>query len=213
MAAAWDLIVINLLTLVTCIPVITIGASLTAMYHVLIKRIRGEESYISRDFFRAFRSNFVQSTILWLMAAALIISFRADLFIIRENPQILGTGVRIAVYVAAIICFMIWQFVFPLQSHFENPVLITLKNAVILAISRFFPSSLVMSAVWIVPWLLFRYSMMAFPLLLLFGISLPGFICAKMADRVFRPFEPEKEAEDDAAFAMSEEELTKFKEE
>ena len=189
MSAAWNLMVLNLLTLLTCMPLITVGASLSAMYYVLIRMIRKEEGYLVRDFFRAFRSNFVQATILWLMAAALIVSFRADLFIIQENSQILGTPVRVAVYTVAVICFMIWQFVFPLQAHFDNPVLVTLKNAIILAVSRFFPATLVMSAVWVVPWALFRFSMMAFPLLLMFGISLPGFVCAKMADRVFKPFE------------------------
>ena len=54
-AAAWDLIVVNLLVLLTSIPIITIGASLSAMYYVLVKRVRGEEGYIPQMYFRAFR--------------------------------------------------------------------------------------------------------------------------------------------------------------
>ena len=53
-----DLLIINLLTLLMCVPVITAGASLTAMHYVLLKIVRDEEGYIVRSFFRSFKLNF-----------------------------------------------------------------------------------------------------------------------------------------------------------
>ena len=59
-----DLIILNLVCLVCCIPIITIGASLTALYYVTLKMVRNEESYIIKSFFKSFRENFKQSTII-----------------------------------------------------------------------------------------------------------------------------------------------------
>ena len=49
-----DLMWLNILTLVCCLPVITAGASITAMHYVLLKMVRNEESYITKDFFKSF---------------------------------------------------------------------------------------------------------------------------------------------------------------
>ena len=75
---AWNLILVNLLTLLTCIPVITAGASLSAMYDVLLRIRRKEEGVIHRNFFQAFRRNFAQATILWAMFALVFLSFAID---------------------------------------------------------------------------------------------------------------------------------------
>ena len=51
-----DLMWLNILTLLCCLPIITAGASLTAMHYVLLKMVRNEESYISRAFFKSFKT-------------------------------------------------------------------------------------------------------------------------------------------------------------
>lgn len=62
-----DLMILNLVTLLCCLPVVTIGASLTAMHYVLLKMVRNEESYIVRSFFKSFKENFKQATVIWLI--------------------------------------------------------------------------------------------------------------------------------------------------
>ncbi|MBO5999901.1 MAG: YesL family protein, partial [Lachnospiraceae bacterium] len=52
-----DLLILNLLTVVCCIPVITAGAAFSAMYYVLLKMVRGEEGYIVKQYFKAFKEN------------------------------------------------------------------------------------------------------------------------------------------------------------
>ena len=58
-----DLLILNLVTLLLCLPVITAGAALTAMHYVLLKMVRGEEGYIVKSFFRAFKREFRQATV------------------------------------------------------------------------------------------------------------------------------------------------------
>ena len=59
-----DLLLLNFLCILCCIPVVTAGASITALYYVTLKMARDEESYIARSFFRSFKQNFKQSTII-----------------------------------------------------------------------------------------------------------------------------------------------------
>ena len=65
-----DLIILNLLCIVCCIPIITAGASITALFSVTLKMVKGEESYIAKGFFKGFKDNFKQATIIWLIVAA-----------------------------------------------------------------------------------------------------------------------------------------------
>lgn len=62
-----DLIWLNILTMVCCIPIITVGAALTAQHYVVLKMVRNREGYITRSFFKSFKANFKQATCIWLI--------------------------------------------------------------------------------------------------------------------------------------------------
>ena len=65
---------LNLLWLICSIPVFTLGAATTALYDVSLKIVRDEETSITRQFFRSFRRNFRQSTVLWLILLVPVIA-------------------------------------------------------------------------------------------------------------------------------------------
>ena len=56
-----DLLWLNILTFICCIPIVTIGASLTAMHYMALKMVRNEECYITRGFFKSFKENWSSS--------------------------------------------------------------------------------------------------------------------------------------------------------
>ena len=103
-----DIMILNILCIVFCIPIITAGASVTAMYTVTLKMVRGEESYIFKGFLKAFKENFKQSTIIWLIllviGALLAFDFRA----VNMLPAALQNVFRILV--GAFITFYISIF-------------------------------------------------------------------------------------------------------
>ena len=68
-----DLLLLNFLCILCCIPVVTAGASITALYYVTLKMARDEESYIARSFFRSFKQNFKQATIINIIMLCLSI--------------------------------------------------------------------------------------------------------------------------------------------
>ena len=100
-----DIVIANLLFILCCIPVITIGPSLTALYHCMMRTVKGNNNGTTKTFFRAFKENFKQSLIIWLLILAagtmLILNIRfllhdegsaeqRDLF--RAAPDFPGDG-------------------------------------------------------------------------------------------------------------------------
>jgi len=80
---AADLIWLNILTFICCIPVVTIGASMTALNYVVLKMVRNEEGYITRSYFKSFKQNFKQATVIWLIVLAVIMVLAGDFYILR----------------------------------------------------------------------------------------------------------------------------------
>lgn len=50
-----ELVTLNLLWLLCCIPIVTIGASTAALYTITIKMVKNEDSYVIRGFFSSFK--------------------------------------------------------------------------------------------------------------------------------------------------------------
>ena len=188
-----DLIIINLLVVVCSLPVFTIGASWTALYYVTVKMVKNEESYVMRDFFKSFKQNFRQATVIWLINLIVVLVLCADVLMIRRGmtegmPQFL----IIAMGVMAVITIAVMIYVYPVLSHFDNSVKNTIKNAFILSISNF-PYTLLFVAVIAVPFLIAFYTNVGYrllPIYILVGISGPAYICSIGWKRIFSKLEP-----------------------
>ena len=187
-----DLVILNVLTLACCVPVVTAGASLTAMNYVMLHQLRGEETYIRRMFLKSFRENLKQGAALGLLYLAVGLLGYLDLRILRSFDAKLTTGMMIALTVVLMLIFVLGVWTFALQARFENTIRGTLANAVRLFLGHL-PRTLAMAAVWLA-WLaaLWHFQgILALPVLL-YGLSLPGFICTILYDPVFRKMEEEQ---------------------
>lgn len=134
----FDIMILNLLWVICSIPIVTIGASTTAVYYVTLKLVRDEESSTIKSFFKSFKENFKQSTIIWLilLAAGALIGF--DLYFFLGTAASTLRTVMIAVFGGFMIIYLsIALFVFPLQAKFYNPVKRTLFNAFFMSIRHF----------------------------------------------------------------------------
>ena len=63
----YDLIILNLVTLLCCLPLVTVGTAVTAMHHVLLQLVRDEAAYPVRTYFRSFRENLRQTLCVWMV--------------------------------------------------------------------------------------------------------------------------------------------------
>lgn len=186
-----DLVILNLVVLVCCLPVITAGAALTGMHYVLLKMVRNEEGYIVRSYFKSFKENFLQATGMWLIFLAVGILFVLDL---RLSGGAAGTAVKLPaafrylLIAAGIYIFMIYLYAFPLLARYTNTVFGTMRNAAVLTVASF-PRTIGMTvAVIALPFIVWLFKPVL-PLLVLLGISGPGYICALLYSPVFERIE------------------------
>ena len=187
-----DLMIVNILVLFTCLPVITVGASLTALHYVVIKMVRNEETYIAKMYFKSFKENFIQATIEWLIMLAVIVVFVADYYIFFRSTAEINSAIVIGVFFVTIIFVMTGMYVFPMQARFVNTVRGTIKNAFLIMVLNF-PKSIAMLIVYAIPPVLFLISGFAVPFLIMFGASAPALAAAYLYRKVFSRFEPEEE--------------------
>ena len=82
-----DLCILNIVCLICCIPIVTAGASITAMFFVTMKMVKNEESYIIKSFFKSFRQNFKQATVINLIMLAVAAILYVDLRIVNQMGQ------------------------------------------------------------------------------------------------------------------------------
>ena len=186
-----NLLILNLITVVMCIPVITAGAAFTANHYVCLKIVRGHETSIFKQFFHSFKDNFKQSTIIWLMFVGILIFLGYDFMIMYENPSKMSTFVFGGLIAFLLILFFGGCMVFPIQAKFYNKISVTIKTAFVFSFRHFFRTLifLVLKLVPLVLLLLGNIGIMAFPLILCFCFSLPAYVGAKMYDKFFQEAE------------------------
>ena len=149
-----DLMVLNVLFCVTSIPLITIGASWTALYSVTLKMVRDEEGSVSRSYFRSFRQNFRQATLLWLGVLVVLALLVLDIRVLNGMAEGTAPGLlQVGVEILALLGIMVLQYLFPSLARFEASLADTLKNACMMALAHLPKTALMtaaaVGAVWI----------------------------------------------------------------
>jgi uncharacterized membrane protein YesL len=183
-----DLMILNLVTLLMCIPVITAGAALTGMHYVLLKMVRGEEGYIVRSFFRSFKRNLRQATILWAIFLVLWYLILSNLMLFIRGRESEPLWILWGLLLTALLTVILMIYTFAILSRFDNTVLRTLANAVMLTFGEL-PRSLEMLIITLVPLAAGLHVTILLPLLILFGLSVPGYACAMVYNYIFTRME------------------------
>ncbi len=142
-----NLMILNLLTLICSIPIITIGPAVTALYYVTIKMARGDDPYIVKSYFKSFKENFKQATIIWVVMLALIIVLVLDWEVVTLMMD--GNAAKIMKIVLGVVTIffvLTGLYIFPVLSRFENTIRQTVKNAFLISIMSL-PKSIVIVVV------------------------------------------------------------------
>ena len=184
-----DLCMLNLLCIICCIPIVTAGASLTALYYVTMKMVRNEEAYIFRSFFRSFKQNFKQATVINIIMLA-----AAALLYIDTNIAGKILGMIFAAF--TLLYVMILLYVYPLLAKFYNSVKNTFKNAILMAI-RHLPYTILMLLICACPILIlfipsFQIQMSLIMLVILFGPAVIAYGNSHFFVRIFDKYIPEE---------------------
>jgi uncharacterized membrane protein YesL len=184
-----DLLILNIITMLMCLPIITAGAALTAMHYVLLKIVRGEEGYVVKTFFRAFKENLLQGTILWIIMVVVYAALFVDWRILRMQGNEFPVFMNILLLAAVIIIYLISLYVFPILSRYQNTVPGTIKAALTMSVVgtiRTIGSAIVYPIPYVI---LFFVGYPIVPIILCFCFTGPGYFRAKMYDGLFLTYE------------------------
>lgn len=130
-----NIVILNLLFIISCLPVITIGASITALYYVAMQMVKEEETYIVKEFIKRFKENFKISTLVWcimlIIGSVLAVDLYASTLI---SNKIISNILKLVFTMISIIYIFALTYVFPIISKFENSIKNTIINSILISI-------------------------------------------------------------------------------
>ncbi len=183
-----SMVILSVLWLVCCIPIITIGASTTALYYATGKEIQGEGKAVE-NFFHSFRMNLKPAMIAELIFWAVGIFLVLDVLVLT-GVEMNGKELVYALLTILLIFSMaLWSYVFPILSHFHCSIGELFRNACMLSVLNL-PSTILVILVNAVPFLLAMWSLGWFfrlvPILLFVWPGAAARINSHRFDRIFR---------------------------
>lgn len=195
----WDFFVLSVLWLVCSIPVVTIGASTTALYYVTLKMASNQEGKLWQQYFHSFRQNWKEATVIWLGFLAVGIILGIDLMYGLTGGTNLASAVLVFAVVVGALYLCLLSFVFPLLARVDNTPFAIVKMAGGMLVQNFLPilaGVMVMAAFVLV-------GVFAFKLLLLVVPALPAYINCRMYNRILERYhlnleDRDKDAAEDA---------------
>lgn len=183
-----NLLWLNLLTLLCCIPVFTAGAAFTALDCMCLKLVRNEEGYIVKGYFASFKQNFKQSTILWLLLLFAYGIIFGDIYVIHNIGVSFPLIVNISIVIITALVSFTAMFLFPMQAKFDNPLKITIMNSVKAALMNFPRTILMLALLFVFPVLIYFFSNFI-TLALLFAFSGHAYLSALLYNKFFEKME------------------------
>lgn len=183
-----DVVCLNILWMVFSIPVVTIGASTTAMYSVTMKMARDKEGYVFQGFWKSFKENFKQATMIWIILLILGTVLGTDIyFFYHSTSKYAKFGLAVMIALSSLVSCTA-AYIFPLQAQFENSVKQTIKNAFIICV-RHLPWTVLLLAI---------YAAAAFCLYItvfltgIFIVGLTAFITSFIYNKIFIRYIPDE---------------------
>jgi uncharacterized membrane protein YesL len=186
-----DIVYLNILFVVFSIPIITMGASYTAMEYTFMKQLRESDTPIFKTFTSSFKSNFKQATLSWLIFLVLGFIIAVDISAFSKEGDFSFAPLYYLFILLAVILGFVIIYIFPVIGAFKN----SLKN---LWVQSFFlaaknvPFTLLMCLIIVVPLIFTNYSGAYFiffaSLWLVFGFGLIGYIFSFIFMKIFKPY-------------------------
>ena len=191
-----NLMILNVLTIICCIPIFTAGAAITALYYVTIKMARGDDPFIIKGYFKSFKENFKQATIIWLIMlvilAIIAVDWRVTLVMMTGNSAKI---MKTVLFIVSFLLLLTGLYIFPVLSRFDNTVKNTFRNAFLISFMNL-PKSVLIVIIHLIPVALLLVTIQALPFLFLLGIPAVAYFSSLLYVGIFKRFEPEEQVQD-----------------
>ena len=131
-----DLFVLNLIFVLACIPVVTIGAAVTALFTMTNKMVRNEEGTMWNGFWKAFRNNFKIGTKLWFIILCYLGILYMEFYTMQQMSEKGADFVVVLIGFEMVLLTFVLPLLFPMVARYENTVWQYVKNALLISISN-----------------------------------------------------------------------------
>lgn len=196
MSRVSDLIILNLLCILCCLPIVTAGASITAMFYVTLKMVRNEEAYIAKSFFKSFKQNLKQSVIINLIMLVTGALLYFDLTISKSMSGLPGKALSVIFMMILLLYVMVFIYIYPVLAKFYNTTKNTFINAFLMAI-RHLPYTLLMLLITALPVAIlyiptFKIQSLVLLLFVLIGFAAIAYINSHFFVKIFDNYIPKE---------------------
>ncbi len=198
MKKVFDLVLLQLLWVVFSLPLITVGASTTALFSITMKMVKNEEPYIIKGYVASFRENFRESTVLIAAGAASALWAVLMLWLCLKGGGSVLRGIGI-VYAGILFVFLVTLvYLFPVQARYNNTAVCQIRNSMRLGLMHL-PFSILLLLIPSAFILLTAFVRPLFPVMIAFwiacGVSVTAYLQSFILNLVFAKNEREyKEA-------------------
>lgn len=181
---------LNILWFICCIPIITIGPATTALFACCQKLVADEDGYVTAEFFRVFRANFKQATVIGLILTLIGIALGFDSYVLYHlhSSSVFWTLLTAVFIVACIAYAFLVSWIFPLLARFDNTTPAMFKNALLLSIRYLLCSIFILVIDFIMILIVVRF----FTPAIIFGYGTCAFFHALLMRRIFISLEPQE---------------------
>lgn len=187
--------VLNLVFLVTCLPVLTIGSALSSLYYVMSKEAKGEYGYLVRTYIREFKRNLRKGTIAFLLLFVIGSLLVFNLFFWPIKGTVLSSGITGLLIAGSVIWLIIFHYTFPLIGRFVNTPLNSIRNAWGLALRNFkWTAVLLLIDICSICFCLFLPLNTVLMSFLSLGFVLIAYCQSFILNKVFSPYEEKKQS-------------------
>ena len=125
-----DLLLLNVLFIITCLPILTIGVSLTVLYQTTLQLADNTDSYILRNYFSNWKQNLKQGILIWIPSFIMLILCIFNLSVLPHMPQNLYRTTCLCLqFVLLFFLYGIFLYAFSLPKVYRSSCLNTLRNA------------------------------------------------------------------------------------
>lgn len=188
MSRIGDIVFLNLCFLLTCIPVITAGTALTALYTVTLKMAVNQEGYVVRSYFKAFKDNFKQGMIVGVVLELILAVLGYDAWVLLASKESYAAAGFFITAAALLITLAVMQYLFPLMARYDNSIGTSLRNAGLLAISRL-PYTIALLGLAAVPAVFVLLTPYAYIYVIFAGVAFGALLQSKLLVNIFSKIE------------------------
>ena len=197
----FNLMIANVLFIVCSIPVFTIGASLTALFKITQDVVLGNDKGVVKRFFDAFKQNFKQATIAWIVVFLFLCGLGLNLFLVSVNAKGMPSQIfKVLIQILMFVVVGLASYIFPLIARYDNTLKQHYRNSIVLFLMKF-PKTLLMmllnTLIFWIPYFSMEVFISTFVFWLVIGFGFVCYIDTELLHSVFAQLEAPDQDKDE----------------